>query len=454
MLRLLLLIILACSNVYILPVKAQESSPLKAADSSTLNAIDRQLMLKLIDLARFNIHFHETANRHQPWRDWTYPICREAGTSLSLSNSILGLRSRAPGLDDPKRISRSGVINGDICGTMGGAIGGTASTFELVQNAMVHLHARSLGYSSHTSVVHVLQEVREIDQLRQRRAAMVEKLTKPNERRVRVLEAVLFHEIEEQLLFEFRKWNCNSRELNWRENVFYMMDAGQNFTGMTSAILGIESNYQPRFRGPAALTALISASGQTLSPIIAGASGIFIDKYQRRKLAKHFPLKKPELPADVSMESINSLRSGKESGEDIDLSHAAVLTSNALKLDQALHGEIRAIHNLRTIAQQQAITGPLIGLTNVARGILVTVADYGYPRNALLDNRLKFAGRISQAVGQSASILVTAGTKFLSVKKDTELRRQQSLPSQRFARRLKDLDDLEVMVRSDNFRIP
>lgn len=186
-----------------LPLTAAQSSP-KALDNATLDGIDRQLMLRLIDLARFNIHFHETANHHQPWRDWTYPIAREAGTSMSLSNSIIDMRSRALGLDHTKRISRSGIINGDICGTMGGAIGGTASTLELVQNAMVHLHARALGYSSHTSVVHVLKEVSEIDQLRQRRAELVEQLTKPTERRVRALEAVLFHEIEEQLLFEFR----------------------------------------------------------------------------------------------------------------------------------------------------------------------------------------------------------------------------------------------------------
>lgn len=223
---------------------------------------------------------------------------------------------------------------------------------------------------------------------------------------------------------------------------------------MTSAILGIESEYKARFRGPAAVTALISASIQTVSPIIAGASGTFIDRYQRRRLKKHFPLKQPVLPADISMESINSLRSGEESGEDIDLSHAAVLTSNALKLDQALHGEISAIHKLRQIAQQQAISGPLIGLTNVARGILVTAADYHYEKDSLLDNRIKFAGRISQALGQSAAIIITAGTKYLSVKKNTEMRHRHSLPEQRFARRLKDLDDLEVMVRSDNFKIP
>jgi hypothetical protein len=420
-----------------------------SAGITTLKAIDRELMLRLIELARFNIHFHQEVNHHQRWRSWTYPIAREAGTSLSLANTVTDMSARAQGLNDPKRVSRNAVLNGNICGTIGGAVSGTASSLELVQNALVELHARSLGYSAHTSVVHVLSMVADIDLLRQRRAALVEQLTKPQEKRVRALEGLVFHEIEEQLLFEFRKWNCYSREVAWRENVFFALDAGQNYTSMASGILAVAANTDKQLRGPSGITALIAASGATLSPIIAGAAGTFIDRYQRRKLSKYFPLKKPTLPADVSMETINALRSGKTTEEDVDLSHVSLLTSNALVLDKALGNDVRTIQNLRGVAQQQEIPGPLIGLTSVARATIATDAYYSSdPRKT---NQMLFAGRIPQSVGQTAAIVITAATKIMSVKKDAELRRRGALPSQIFSQRLKKLDALEAIVRSDKF---
>jgi len=445
-----LIILLLCSSLYFLPALADDPLPANTT-KSTLVAIDRELMLKLIDLARFNIHFHHEANHHQRWRNWSYPLAREAGTSLSLSNTLTDLSARAEGLDNPKNVSRTAVLNGNICGTIGAAVSASASSLELVQNGLVQLHAHSLGYTSHASVMHVLSEVNEIDQLRQRREEIVKHLTKPNERRVRTLEAIVFHEIEEQLLFEFRKWNCYSRELTWRENVFYSIDAAQNFTSMTSAILSVAANSNRQLRGPSAITALIAASGATVSPIIAEAAGTVMDRYQRRKLSKYFPLKKPVLPADVSLDTLNALRSGKKSEEDIDLSHISLLTSKALGMDQALEGDIRAIHRLRAVAQQQLVPGTLIGLTSVTRATITTVADYSYPNNARKSDRLLFAGRIPQAVGQSCAIVITAGTQMLGMKKDRELRQRQALPSQIFDRRLKDLDELEAFVRSDKF---
>ncbi|HEY9716637.1 MAG TPA: hypothetical protein V6C69_04155 [Trichormus sp.] len=448
MLRSLLLTILLCSNIYILPAMAEQ--PLAgSAGVVTLKAIDRELMLRLIELARFNIQFHEEVNHHQWWRSWTYPIAREAGTSLSLANTLTDMSARAQGLNDPARVSRKAVLRGNICGTIGGAVSGTASTLELVQNALVELHAHSLGYSPHTSVVHVLSMVADIDLLRERRAALVEQLTMSKEKRVRALEGLVFHEIEDQLLFEFRKWNCYSREVAWRENVFFAIDAGQNYTSMASGILAVAANEDRQLRGPSGIAALIAGCGATLSPIIASAAGTFIDRYQRRKLSKYFPVKKPILPSDVSMDTINALRSGKTNEEDVDLSHVSLLTSNALILDRALENDVRTIQKLRGVAQQQEFIGPAIGLTSVARATIATDAYYSSdPRKT---NQMLFAGRIPQAAGQVSAITITAATKIMSVKKDAELRKRGALPSQIFNARLKKLDALEAVVRSDKF---
>ena len=52
---------------------------------------DRALTLELIKLAKFNVHFHLAANRHQVWRQFSYPALREAGTAGSFAKaSYLG----------------------------------------------------------------------------------------------------------------------------------------------------------------------------------------------------------------------------------------------------------------------------------------------------------------------------------------------------------------------------
>jgi hypothetical protein len=149
------------------------------------------------------------------------------------------------------------------------------------------------------------------------------------------------------------------------------------------------------------------------------------------------------------MDTINALRSGKTNEEDVDLSHVSLLTSNALILDRALENDVRTIQKLRGVAQQQEFIGPAIGLTSVARATIATDAYYSSdPRKT---NQMLFAGRIPQAAGQVSAITITAATKIMSVKKDAELRKRGALPSQIFNARLKKLDALEAVVRSDKF---
>jgi len=100
-------------------------------------AIDKELMLELLDLARFNTRFQQEVNRHQPWRLYLYPAMQETGTSLSLSNTLIDLKERARGLTNLKNISTDAQKSGLRLAITGSAINGTSSALELAQNAWV-----------------------------------------------------------------------------------------------------------------------------------------------------------------------------------------------------------------------------------------------------------------------------------------------------------------------------
>jgi hypothetical protein len=56
--------------------------------------------VECIKLARFNAQHHDGVNRKNFAQEWLY-LCREAGTALAFSNTIVDIRQRARGLKDP-----------------------------------------------------------------------------------------------------------------------------------------------------------------------------------------------------------------------------------------------------------------------------------------------------------------------------------------------------------------
>ena len=67
------------------------------------------------------------------------------------------------------------------------------------------------------------------------------------------------------------------------------------------------------------------------------------------------------------------------------------LSDKSKILDIAIDHDTQTINRLRYVAEQQAISGPLIGLASVARSTLITIAHYGYRSNRIVFDRLAFA---------------------------------------------------------------
>lgn len=422
------------------------------ADTKTqINRIDRELLLEYINLARYNIQFYTAATHLQPWRSWTYPLLRESGTATSLAGTLIDLEQRARGLYKPGKISKNSLRKANICSLTGSIMSGSASGFELAQNTWVQLLARKHGYSPAVSVAHVREVVRKTDALLQKRAGLVATISSAKEKELRELESLMFNQIQVQILFEFRKWSCHSRDQAWRENSFYIVDALQNYTNASSSMLSLRANANPHLRAPSVICGLVSSSAATINPLLSELIGIGARLYQRYKLSADFPSVKPELPPQISAERIKALR--EESGQpaESDLSRVAMLEAKTERIDHALSRDTNAINKLRSVAQQKAISGPVIGMASLSRNILATVAQFEYRNAKIPSTRLLFVGRIPQAAGQTYAITNTAASGLLAVVKSKKLKERGELPAQIFARRMQELDLFEAQVRAGNY---
>ncbi len=405
--------------------------------------IDRQLFLELIRLAQFNVLFFEQANYHQKWRSWAYPLAREAGTAASFANSLVDISERAGNLHDPSQISRSAQRKGLASAVVGNAISGSASGLELLQNVWVMQRARKQGFSPKKSVEYVKASIERTNQLLSERALLVSQETSEKSRQVRVLESIMIRRIRDQLVFEFRRWSIHSRERAWRENTFFAIDSAQNFTSMYSSIISLQSFQYPNRSGTSALVSLTASSAATLNPIVRNLVGICMRNYQRNKLARELPITRPTPAETLTVLELKELQDESSPKEAKRLQELVFLSANSEQLDTTIDREAKSIERFRQVAQQQSISGPIIGLTSVARSVLSTVSYYGFQSDKEVGNKLSLGGRISQASGQAYALVDTPYTYFKGVMKKRRNERSGNSLAQILERRKRLLSTLE-----------
>jgi hypothetical protein len=430
---------------------AQNAWCFESNSREKIGSIDRSVLLELIKLSRFNIRFHQEANRHPTWRTLTYAAGREAGTAVTFAGSIADLKQRVRGLDDPDRISIPALKRIVTTSLIGNAISGSASGLELAQNSWVMLRARKQGYSPDASAAFVKNIVQTTDALFDERDRLAKADVDERVRRAYQVEGVLMRRIRQQLLFEFRTWSAHSRGQAWRGNSFYAIDALQNFTRMSAAIIALKGFSQPDLGGAATISTLVANSLATINPLTCGLIGIAIRTYQSKKLAKEFPADRPvgdsekllaehqlkDLPKDVAGEKETKL-----------LADAMAMSDRSQRLDVVLDREGKDMDRYRRVAQQQTVAGTAIGLTSLPTAILATIAFYDYRYDRDTTNKLLFAGRIPAVAGQSYALFQTPYTIAAGMIKNRKLKKRGELPEQLLAQRLKNLDALEEQLKA------
>jgi hypothetical protein len=422
-----------------------------------IRAQDTQILLELIKLGRFNIHFHEEANRRYPWRSALYPLAQEAGTALSLSNTLTDLTERARALEKPRLLSRPALQKGAEVFLVGTAINGTSSFLELAQNEMVILRATKEGYSPEHAELFVKSSLDKVDRLLVERAKLTDTFSDDRRYQIVDLDGRLLKHVRDQLLYQFSLWSIASREKMWRENTFFAIDTVQAYVNFSSGFLSLKTYTDRRYTGPAALVSLISNAIVVVNPFIRDYVGRISAQRQTARLAREFKGHRPRTMQKL-YEDWQGFQPYLDQSKPIDdaslkqeVHFISRLAQESRDLDQGLAYEEKHIEKLRRVADQQAIAGPIIGMFSVARSTSATVAYYGFRGHPNQANGIYLAGRCSQTTGQAYSLYATAHNAFENFKNHQRLKKAGNLPSQILANRLGTLDALEKSVRDSQF---
>jgi len=442
------------------PVRAADEPSLPEApadlklDRRRLGEVDREIILEMIKLGRFNIRFHQAANQRAVWRTWFYPIAIESGTSLSYTNTLTDLSQRARGLEDLDKISARSRMQGLRCNIIGQPISGCASASELFQNLIVAYRAKRQGFSPKDSENFIKNGLSTIDQLLAKRQQIVSVTQDGRILKKYELEGRILEQVRNQLVLEFERWSAQSRELMWRQNTFFFIDSLGRFTAMSGSICSLKGFTTPWLRGPAAILSLTAPSIATVNPLIKISVGVCMRKYQRWHLSRVFQNTRSEPVKDLLAEwkELDQLSSSgdPDSDDTMQVKRESFIAEYAERTDQVLDKEQERIEKLRQVAAQQAISGPMIGMAGVARSVLNTIAFYGNTRRGsfISANSLNFAGRISQALGQTYNLINTPVTRINKSIYSRKLEKEGKSPSQFLEARLHRLDELEKEIRS------
>jgi len=441
-----------------------EGSTLPVPFKEQVFSIDQKIMLACIELARFNLRYHSGVNRKNFSQEWLYPMQREAGTALSFSNTVIDISQRSRALKGLSHISKNAQKSGVTCALIGQAITGGSSAVELLQNLRQSAIASSNGYSAKQSVAAVKALERSVDELLVQRSELVKAEQLGDQENLYALQGRLLEHIKNQLIFEYKNWSVSSRSTEWSENTFYALDSTQGFLQMSASCLALKGFSQGGVGGKASIINVIANSIVMFNPLVKNAAGKYIAAKQRKYLNRVFPQGRPQNIDQVLAEYDFSL--GAASSAEIQASlqekELAFLVRQSANFDGPLNKEVAKVERLRRIADQQAISGPLIGLTGVTRSVLNTVAYYqtsktetssssSDPHTKVVANQLNLAGRIVQSAGQGYSLLNTPYTELRHYQYKRALEKAGNSPAQRLQARLSLLDRLEMRIKSSRF---
>ena len=129
------------------------------------------------------------------------------------------------------------------------------------------------------------------------------------------------------------------------------------------------------------------------------------------------------------------------------LADIALLRKDTFGVDETIHQEATKIRDLRRVAAQHAIVGPIVGALGVASGTIETVKYYGYRQTPKTANHLVIPASSSSLSAESLALYVTPKSAISGFLYEHKLRTQGQHPEQLLEKRLSDLDELEESVK-------
>jgi hypothetical protein len=429
-----------------------------------IDELTRQILLKEIELERYNLHYKLEVAKQGRWKGWRYGGFQIVNNTLGLSGGIVGVAERGSHIRTGK-IHTSVQENSCTLAQVGSWIGAGAALIELGINEYHELEARKHGFSPHAAREKVNGLRSDIDTMLAERTALTAVEAGSSSLNahstVDAAEGKVLADLRDQGLLEFERFHITARKLLAFQQTQYFFDFAKytlNGLGSEFAFLSLHKHHR-EWNGRAGVMYItaggITMFGPIVSRYIAKGVGEAHRHYVKGSVKEAEGAEVATLEKDQVMLS-QLVRSNTVAPDTVraPLDRAALYSDQSKTFQDELASSSKTRDKAKLSATQNIGAGLYVGASKVAQGVLF--ANVGFNSNfysqttraGLVTNYGLFAASVVSLQASAFSILDTLRINVQGEINRRKLVKSGMLPQQLIANRLAQLDAMEKRVRA------
>ena len=432
-----------------------------------IDSLTRQILLKEIELERFNLHYKMEAAKQGRWKGIRYSTFAEINSSMGLTGGIISVAERGSHLRNFNHVHTSVQENANLIPEIGAWIGAGAALLEFGINEFHEFNASQKGFSPRKARDHVNGLKGEINKLLAEREALTKiEASAPSlapHAEIDAAEGKILADIRDQGLLEYSRYHIAARKLMAFQQCQYFFDFTKNVTnalGYQCGFLALHK-HDRKWNLKAGVLFVVSGGLYMGGPIV---SRVFAKGYG--EYHKHF-IKGTVQEAEAREVAIleqdektleNICKDGRCALDSVraPIERAQIYGAQSKVFQDELAASSKERNKSKNIATQNVGAGLYVGASKVASGIMFVIPGFYHKYNTKTDISNKITNAdlfVSAVIGLPASAFAMADT--LRIQVQGELNRQKQIkagthPSQLVAARLAQLDDMEKRLGVNN----
>lgn len=430
-----------------------------------IDDLTKQILLKEIELQKFNLHYSQEVAKQGRWKGWRYAALQEANMGTGLAGAIISVANRGSYIYRAAGVRRHVQESANYIPMIGSIIGASAAVMEFGINGYHDIVARRHGFSPRAATKHVEGIKNDIDSLMAQRAALtkVEASSPALSGHVEVddAEGKVLKDLRDQSLQEFQRFHVGARKLIAFQQWQYFFD----FAKFTTNAIGYEFAYLSLHRrrrvwnGRAGALFIVSGQltmwGPILSRVAAKGVGELTKHRIKRVVQDSNDAKVQVLESDLAVLD-KLIKQGKVSNLRVAnaIERGGLYGEHQKIFSEEINAALKKNAAAKLTATQNIGAGLYVGGTKTASGILFAIPGFNHNYNSSSAR----ASRVTNDLLFAASVIAIPSSAFgmldtLRIQVRGEINRHKAmkagmLPSQIASARLKQLDDMEARLRA------
>lgn len=445
-----------------------------SASLDEVEELNRQILLKEVELERFSINFRKYNNIQGRWRGWRYFAFQEANAGMTAAGlttqlvdrqrvirnaNVFNVNSSGKISYEPNGVNRVTQEKGLILQMVGQTVGAVGSGIELGIN-LHHGHAaHKKGYGSKESITFVLALRDQINALFEKRAAAVTAAhLESDELAIAQAEEAVLRDITDMGLQEYADYHVAAKRFRAFQDSLYVFDIAKNTTGAVGNLVNVVQTHErrPHLSGGAGVLTLTSGALIMFTPLLAQGVGKLVASSHKRALRQVVAGISPHTvdELEVHRRELNALlNKSPHSDQSIASSSKSVALLSAYDLEASQRRKQFALSTREIRAGTRSATenvraGLFVGSTKVALGVTNIVAGWHLTHYPHKINSLVQGGTIAYASGAYFAVGENLRLRIVDEVNRKRLGARSELPAQVLAEKLKALDQLECDLKA------